>query len=553
MEISTVQLTIHGQIKEIAKGTTYKEIVAQYQKEYEDDILLVSLNNKLRELHHKAKKSGELIFLTAKDDAGRKAYRRSVTLLMQKALYNLLGKENSRVRILYSVSQAYYCELPEYGKPDNKLIERLLSEMRRLAALNIPIIKSSISTDEAVNLFRELGMTDKEKLFRYRRSSRVNIYDLDGYLDYFYGYMVPDTSYLNYFDAEEFEEGFVLRFPDKETKTVASFQPSKKHFYARQRSSEWGTTMGIDTIGALNDAIAKGETQKLILVQEAIMERRIGQLAQSIVSGGNKKFVMIAGPSSSGKTTFAHRLAIQLSALGLNPHPVSLDNYYLNRSTIPVGEDGKVDLECLEALDLPQFNEDMMRMLNGEQVQMPTFNFVTGEREYKGNTLELTEDNILLIEGIHGLNDKLTQTLPDESKFKIFISPLTQLNIDEHNYLPTTDGRLIRRIVRDARTRNTIAADTIAMWDSVRRGEEQHIFPFQDSADVMFNSALIYELAVLKCYAEPLLFQIDKMSPEYLEAKRLLKFLDYFLPIPGEGINGNSILREFIGGSCFHV
>ena len=342
-------------------------------------------------------------------------------------------------------------------------------------------------------------------------------------------------------------------FPGKDTKQVAEFSPSVKHFETLGRSREWSRALGIDTIGALNDAVASGRMQEIIMVQEALMEKKLGELAQQIANEKNHKFVMIAGPSSSGKTTFSHRLSIQLSALGLIPHPFSLDDYYLDREKTPRDADGNYDFECLEALDVELFNRDMSALLRGETVSMPTFNFKTGKREYKGNTLTLGSQDILVIEGIHGLNDRLSYTLPEKSKFKIFISALTQLNIDEHNYLPSTDGRLIRRIVRDARTRNTTAQETIAMWKSVRRGEEQYIFPFQDSANVMFDSGLVYELAVLKAYAEPLLFSIDKSAPEYQEAKRLLKFLDYFLPVPSDTIAKNSILREFVGGSCFNV
>ncbi len=307
--------------------------------------------------------------------------------------------------------------------------------------------------------------------------------------------------------------------------------------------------MGVHTVGSLNNAIVSGRIREIILIQEALMEQRIGQ----IVSSGDIRFVMIAGPSSSGKTTFAHRLSIQLSALGLKPHPLSLDDYYLELEQTPKDENGRYNFECLEALDVELFNHDMSALLEKKAVGMSTFNFQKRKREYRGKEFKLGEGEILIIEGIHGLNPKLSYSLPEESKFKIFISALTQINIDEHNYLPTKDARLIRRIVRDARTRNTTAQQTIAMWESVRRGEENYIFPFQDAADVMFNSALIYELAVLKLYAEPLLFQIEKNAPEYGEAKRLLKFLDYFLPVSPEEIGRNSILREFIGGSTFHV
>ena len=460
------------------------------------------------------------------------------------------------VRVEHSISQGYYCKL-QGQIPDEDYISRLKQEMLRLVEEKRPIQKASLSTDEAVRLFRELGMHDKERLFAYRRSSKVNIYSIGNYKDYFYGYMVQNTSYLKYFELELYEGGFVLLFPDKNTKETAKlelkFVPSHKLFHVLKESTEWGEKLDIATIGALNDAIAQGRIRDVVLVAEALMERKIGSLAEEIASKPDKKFVMIAGPSSSGKTTFSHRLSIQMIALGLKPHPIALDDYYVDRVDTPKHPDGSYNFECLEALDVELFNQDMSALLKGERVELPSYNFRTGKREYKGNFKQLGENDILVLEGIHGLNDKLSYSLPKSSKLKIYISALTQLNIDEHNNLPTTDGRMIRRIVRDARTRNLNAKETIAMWDSVRKGEEQYIFPFQEEADIMFNSALIYELAVLKQYAEPLLFQIEKDCPEYMEAKRLLKFLDYFLPVPSEDIAKNSILREFIGGSCFHV
>ena len=549
----SITVRVLGEERAYPKGTEYLVIAEDFQKKYRDDIILAYVDNRLCELHKKAGKDEEVTFVTTADRVGRKAYRRSVTLLMQKALYGLLGKGKSEVRVLSCISQAYYCELPAYGKPDEAFLERLKEEMLRMAERKMPIRKESINTDDAVALFGALGMAEKECLFRYRRSSLVNIYSLGNYKDYFYGYMAPHTGYLKYFGLKPYGGGFVLMFPDKDTKEVAKFTPSVKYFEALNSSWEWGRTMGVETVGALNNAIASGKMQEIIMVQEALMEQRIGQLAQMVASSGNRKFVMVAGPSSSGKTTFAHRLAIQLSALGLHPYTLSLDDYYLDREKAPRDADGKLDFECLESLDVEQFNQDMPALLRGDTIELPSFNFKTGKREYKGRQLRLGKGDILVIEGIHGLNDKLSYMLPKKSKFKIFISALTQINIDEHNYLPTTDARLIRRIVRDARTRNTTAQDTIAMWHSVRRGEENYIFPFQDSADVMFNSGLIYELSVLKAYAEPLLFHIDKGAAEYIEAKRLLKFLDYFLPMPSEDIGRNSILREFIGGSAFQV
>lgn len=552
------KVVINDKEKEYEKGTEFSVLAAEYQSQYQDDIVLVLFNNHLHELNRLLEQDGELSFITTKDKAGRKAYRRSVTLLMQRGVYELAKKEKAEVsvRVEHSISQGYYCEL--YGKdgkiiPDNAYLLQLKMEMMRLVDEKRPIEKRNMPTDEAVALFRELGMHDKERLFHYRRSSRVNVYSIGNYMDYYYGYMVPDTGYLKYFDLQLYDEGFVVLFPDKNTKLTAEFKPSHKLFQVLKESSEWSDKLDIGTIGALNDAVAQGRIQDVILVSEALMERKIGKLAEEIAAQPDKKFVMIAGPSSSGKTTFSHRLSIQLMAQGLHPHPIALDDYYVNREDTPKDENGKYNFECLEALDIELFNRDMSALLAGERIELPAYNFRTGLREYKGNYKQLGKNDILVIEGIHGLNDKLSYSLPKSSKLKIYISALTQLNIDEHNNLPTTDGRIIRRIVRDARTRNITAKQTIAMWDSVRRGEEQYIFPFQEEADVMFNSALIYELAVLKQYAEPLLFEIDKNCPEYVEAKRLLKFLDYFLPVPSEEIGRNSILREFIGGSCFNV
>lgn len=560
MNEKMVTLEIGGEKKQYPFGTSFEKIAAEYQKQQKDEIVLVLYNNRLRELNKKVEKDGTLTFITAADNTGKKTYRRSATLLMQKAVFNLWGDAHISVRVMYSISQSYYCELirREEGKQetvsfDENKANELKEEMDRLVAADIPIEKWNMNTDDAIALFKELGMSDKEKLFRYRRSSRVNLYVLDHYKDYFYGFMVPSTGYLRAYDIKPYEDGFVLLFPGKDTNEVAPFEPSGKLFYTLKRSREWGKMLEIDTVGALNDAITAGRTQDIILTQEALFEEQIGNLADEILKSGKKKFVMIAGPSSSGKTTFSHRLSIQLTAKGLKPHPFPLDDYYIDRARCPRDENGELDLECLEALDVELFNHDMNELLAGKRVNLPIFNFKTGKREYKDKYMQLGPDDVLVIEGIHGLNDKLSYSLPVESKYKIYISALTQLNIDEHNCLPTTDGRLLRRIVRDARTRGASAKDTIAMWDSVRRGEEKYIFPFQEGADAMFNSALIYELAVLKLYAEPLLFAIDRDSEEYLEAKRLLKFLDYFLPMPGDMIGQNSILREFIGGSCFNV
>lgn len=565
----------NGEIQEILipEETKILEIAQNYSEEYDSDIILAMVNGKLRELNKEVDRSGNMSFVTVTDRDGKKTYRRSVMLLLQKAVQKIYGSE-SYLRVLYSLGEGYYCEIhlsAENGtacgeKCESSLIpgtnkvkfspqeiEHIRTHMEVLCEQNLPITKHSVKTQDAEALFEEKGMHDKARLFHYRRSSRVNLYNLAGVEDYFYGYMAPSTGMLKYFDLEPYEDGFVILFPGKDGKTVDPLNTSNKLFHTLKQSRDWSRMLGVGTIGALNEALTMGKGQELMLLQEAMMEEQIGNLAAKIAADRDKKFVMIAGPSSSGKTSFANRLSMQLTAKGLKPHPVSLDDYYVDRVNCPKNPDGSYDFECLESLDVEQFNIDMSKLLAGEEVDMPSFNFKTGKREYKGRILKLGAEDVLVIEGIHGLNDKLSYTLPAESKFKIYISALTQLNIDEHNPLPTTDGRLIRRIVRDARTRGTSARETIAMWPSVRKGEEQNIFPFQESADVMFNSALVYELAVLKVYAEPLLFQIPRDCPEYLEAKRLLKFLDYFLPMPTEGIHKNSLVREFVGGSCFNV
>lgn len=535
----------------VAEGTLLQDLADNYQKNYSNLIVLASVNQKLRELNKKISQPCSISFLTATDRDGKRTYRRSVTLLMQKAVENL-WQGKVQVTVFYSLGEGYYCEL-EGQSADKNTLSKIREEMLRLVGENLPIEKNSVKTVDAEKKFHDLGMTDKERLLHYRRSSRVNLYSLDGMEDYYYGYMVPSTGYLKVFDLVAYEEGFVLLFPGKDSSVVEPLKTSNKLYHTLRESRRWSRMLDIGTIGALNDAIASGRGKQVILLQEALMEERIGTLAQQIADQKDAKFVMIAGPSSSGKTSFSNRLSIQLLAKGRIPHPISLDDYYDDRERCPRDENGNLDFECLEALDVEQFNTDMTRLLAGETVDMPSFNFKTGKREYRGKQLSLGKDDILVIEGIHGLNDRLSYTLPEESKYKIYISALTQLNIDEHNPLPTTDCRLLRRIVRDARTRGTSAQETIAMWSSVRRGEEKNIFPFQDSADVMFNSALLYEIAVLKVYAEPLLFQIPRDSAEYLEAKRLLKFLDYFLPLPTEGIMQSSLVREFVGGSCFNV
>lgn len=550
-----ITVKINGEERQYPQGATYEDVANDYQQEYENLIALAARDGKIRELFKKLTRDCEVTFFTLKDDVGNKTYVRSATMLFLKAVFDVYGREAAQsCRVEFAIGNGSYISPKGKINVTEENAAKIRNRMRELVEAKTPFLKRSYSLDNAMELFRKEGMKDKEKLFRYRRGSFVNIYEMDGYYDYYYGYMLPNAGYVKWFDVIAYEDGFMLLLPDKKDPThVKPFQERKLLFRTLKESEEWGKEIGIETVGDLNDQICRGSLSELILVQEAQQERKIGEIAKSIVDRGGVKFVMIAGPSSSGKTSFSHRLSIQLKTLGKTPHPIALDDYFVNREFTPRDENGDYNFECLEAIDVKQFNDDMCRLLAGERVELPSFNFKTGKREYKGNFKQLGPDDILVVEGIHGLNEKTSYALPEESKYKIYISALTNINIDEHNRIPTTDGRLLRRMVRDARTRGADARRTIDMWASVRRGEEQNIFPFQEDADAMFNSVLIYELAVLKQFAEPLLFQIDKGEPEYYEAKRLLKFLEYFLGVTSESLPNNSLCREFVGGSCFNV
>ena len=550
-----VRVTIGGITREYEEGTQLKTAAEEFQNQYENDILLATVNGKLQELHKTIPDDAEVGFLTAADKPGMLTYRRSALLMMLKAFYDVAGRDNVRkLSVEFAVGNGLYIDAEGDFERNEELLSRVKAKMREYCEARIPIKKRSVNTDEAMELFHRHKMYDKERLFYYRRVSRVNIYSIGGFEDYYYGYMVPDTGYIRYFDLELYQGGIMLMLPDSsDPKTVQKFEPKDKLFQVMKEADVWGRKLQVPNVGALNQCISSGGMNELILVQEALMEKKIGDIAEMIASRPDKKFVMIAGPSSSGKTTFSHRLSIQLRAKGLTPHPIAVDNYFVNRADSPRDENGNYNYEALECLDIKLFNENMSDLLAGKRVQLPVYNFISGEREYRGDYLQLGAEDILVIEGIHCLNEKLSYSLPRENKFKIYISALTQLNIDEHNRIPTTDGRLIRRMVRDARTRGASAQDTIRMWPSVRKGEKENIFPYQEDADVMFNSALVYELSVLKQYAEPILFSVPRDSAEYVEAKRLLKFLDYFLGVSSEDIPRNSIVREFIGGSCFKV
>ncbi len=551
-----IHITACGETREYPAGTSYGEIARDFAGKVPDKIMLIRKDcNKYLELMKRAYRDEEIDFITLTDKAGQDTYNRGACLMMLKAFYNVLHGEDVHIWIRFAVSHGLFCTISNDNvELTQELLDQVKAEMENLRDRALPFEKRNMPTQDAVELFQKTGMEDKARLFSYRIASKTNIYSLSGFNDYYFGDMPIDSSCIDLFDLKLYKDGFVLLLPTSQMPDkIHEFAPVEKLFDVQNASRLWCEKLDISTVGDLNDMVTAGKTTELLLMQEALQEKTIGNIASQIADRKSVKVVLIAGPSSSGKTTFSYRLSTQLSCYGLKPHPFAMDNYFKNRDQSPRNPDGSYNFECLEALDVEQFNQDINDMLAGRTVRIPTYNFIKGEREYKGNTIQLGERDVLVVEGIHGLNEQLSYRIPHENKFKIYISALTQLNIDEHNRIPTTDGRLLRRIVRDQRTRGYSAKDTIEIWKTVRRGEEQYIFPYQESADVMFNSALIYELAVLKTYALPMLFAVPRDCPEWTEASRLLKFLDYFMPIPAEDIPKNSLVREFIGGGIFNV
>ena len=550
-----IKVTAGQSIYEVEEGTTLEQLAKQLQKKEEPVILLAYMDGKLTELFTEIKKDCHVRFVTLKEQAGYMAYKRTATFIFLKACEDLLGKgESTKIAIDYSIGNSIFCDFSSMERiVDDKFAHSIQKRMEQLYESDLPITKRSLDTDQASRYFDSVGFKGKRELFKFRRESKTNIYSMDGYDNYFYGYMAPSTGYIPTFLVSAYQHGVVLQIPKrKQTEEIVPFTPQPKLFHVMQRSREWTKTMGVDTVGALNDEITYGNINHLILLQEGLQEKLLADIADEIVSK-NKRIILIAGPSSSGKTTFSHGLSIQLEIAGLTPHPVSMDDYFLDRELSPRDENGNYNFETIASLDVDLLTKHINQLLNGEEVDVPSYNFVTGKREYHGHKLKIGQKDVLVMEGIHGLNGTLTNEIPEDAKYRIYVSALNQINLDEHNRIPSSDGRLLRRIVRDAMTRGNDARETISRWDSVRKGEEDNIFPYQEEADVMFNSAQVYEIAVLKQYAEPLLFAVPKDCPEYQEAKRLLKFLEYFLNIPSEAIPKTSLLREFIGGSCFDV
>ena len=549
-----IKATVNQSIYEVKEGTTLSDLAKQVQLPQEPIILLAYMDGKLRELFTPMTKDCHVRFVTLKEQAGYMAYKRTATLMFLKACEDLLGTgATTKIALDYSIGNSIFCDFLEDRVIDEAFARSIQKRMEELAKANLPITKRSLDTDQAAKYFDRIGFKGKKELFQFRRESKTNIYSLDGYDNYFYGYMAPSTGYISAFLVSAYQHGVVLQIPKrKQTEEIVPFTPQPKLFHVMQRSREWTKTMGVDTVGALNDEITHGNINHLILLQEGLQEKLLADIADEIVSK-NKRIILIAGPSSSGKTTFSHRLSIQLEIAGLTPHPVSMDDYFLDRELSPRDENGNYNFETIASLDVDLLTKHINQLLDGEEIDVPSYNFISGKREYRGHKLKIGEKDVLVMEGIHGLNGTLTNEIPEDAKYRIYVSALNQINLDEHNRIPSSDGRLLRRIVRDAMTRGNDARETISRWDSVRKGEEDNIFPYQEEADVMFNSAQIYEIAVLKQYAEPLLFAVPKDCPEYQEAKRLLKFLEYFLNIPSEAIPKTSLLREFIGGSCFDV
>ena len=547
---------IKGAIRQYDKGTTFENIVKEFQEQYNNSIVLIFFNGKMRELNKRLERDGVISFITTGDSAGHNSYVRTAQMMLVKAVRDVLKEHGNsvHVKIEFALGNAFYCSVHDGVRVTDEFALKVENEMKRLRDKNVPIVKKTYPIDDAIELFKRQGMRDKERLFHYRRGSTINVYSMEGFYDYFYGYMLPSAGYVNLFKVKAYNGGLLLILPRQENPfELEEFEEQQSLFEQLYLSTKWGDLVNITTVGDLNDAICEGSISDMILVQEALQERRIGEIAAQIFQKRDTKIVLVAGPRSSGKTTFAHRLALQLRSFGLRPHIISMDDYFVNREQTPIDIDGNYNYEVFEAVDIDLFNDNMLDLLDGEKVEMPQFDFKAGKRVYKGRFLQLEKEDILIIEGIHGLNPRASEELPQENIFKIYISCMTSLNIDEHNRIPSTDARLLRRMVRDARTRGNSAQHTFELWPKVRAGEDMNIFPYQDDADAVFNSVLIYELAVIKQFAEPLLFNVRQNEPAYYEAKRLLKFLEYFVGVDTASVPTNSLLREFVGGGCFHA
>ncbi len=541
--------------KEYLKGIKLINIAREHQQFHKLEIVGAIVNNELKELWKKLMDDSKIEFIDCATSNGLRFYSRSLAFLFIIAAKEIFN--GCKVTVEHSLSKGFYCEV--HKNLDNSIqlteedVNKIGEKMHELVQMDLPFEKTRMNNEEASALFKKNGQYDKIELLKYREKKYMNVYSCFGYHDYFYGYMVPSTGYLKLFELKNYSPGVILRFPEKSNPgIIPQFVEQKKLFSIFREFEKWGKILEIENVSHLNDAITEGRFQELLNIAEALHEKKIAQIADMITnSHDKKKLVLIAGPSSSGKTTFAQRLSIQLRVNGIKPIAISMDDYFKNREDTPVDENGEYNFETVDAIDINTFNDVMTRLIKGELVEVPSYNFHTGMREWRGKKLKINDDQVIIVEGIHGLNETLTQDISREKKFKIYISALTHLEIDNHNRIPTSDLRLIRRIVRDFQFRSVDALSTIKRWDSVRTGEDKYIYPYQEEADIMFNSSLVYELCVLKKVAFSQLSKIKNDVPEYIEAKRLIKFLNYFLPMDSNGIPNNSILREFVGKSCF--
>jgi uridine kinase len=541
-----------GSTKIVRKGTSLNEVIIKFGVKTNFPILGALVNNELQELTFEIFHPVAVQFIDISHPDGKRMYMRGLSFILYKAVHEHFP--DAKLRINHSISKGIYCKIN--GSDAELTLQDVADIKQRMVDIvndDLPFIRMEEETEEIIRKFETHGLTDKISLLKHRGRNFSSYYKLDGHIDAFYGYMIPSTGYLQVFDLNKYFNGMLLQIPQKDNPAqVENLVVQNKLFEIFQEFSQWIKILEVPNISDLNSSCSNGKSEVFIKVSEALHEKKIGHIADSIRSRNKEvKIILISGPSSSGKTTFAKRLAIHLIVNGMKPLNLSLDNYFVDRDNTPLDEYGNHDYEAVEALDIDLFNQNLLGLLNGEKVELPRFSFETGMRFYNGETMQMQPENVLIIEGIHGLNPRLTNSIPAEAKFKIYVSALAALNIDDHNRVSTTDNRLIRRIVRDYRYRKYSARETISRWQSVRQGEEKHIFPFQEEADTMFNSALLYELAVLKPFAEPILLEVQPNQPEYSEAVRLLGFFRYLKPLKPTEIPPTSILREFLGGSSF--
>ncbi len=537
--------------KKIPLGSSLSEIAKEFNVHFESPIIGALVNNKVKELKYQVYKPKQIEFFTFSHNAGYQMYLRSLSFIMFHAVKKLYP--DAYLNIQHSISGGKYCEIENLPEVlTQEVVAKIYSKMLEIVEANIPFNREQMLTTEALELFRNHNLMDKCILFESRNLLYTSVYRLEENINYYYGYLVPSTGYINVFNLEIYHQGLLLQPPSRHNfSQTARINAQSKLFTVFQEHKKWISILGVPHVGALNNAISRKETTNLIQVSEALHEKKVATIADDIHHKENVKMVLISGPSSSGKTTFCKRLSVQLEVLGYKPVQISIDNYFVNREETPKDEQGEYDFECLQAIDVKLFNHHLQELLNGNSVEIPTFDFTLGKKLYTGNVLKMEKNSILILEGIHGLNPQLTPLINNEFKYKIFVSALTQIAIDTQNPIPTTDNRLIRRMVRDYRYRGYSALETMKRWASVRKGEEKWIFPFQEQADVMFNSALLCELSILKQYAEPLLRDVPETDAQYAEAVRLLKFLSYFKTVSENDIPPTSILREFFGGSSF--